>query len=672
MLISTLNSLVLSASVAILVTFTTAAPTPPRLDPCGILGAKQFILFAVTYGDVADCYEAIPYNNSNAATTLSTIYTMFNEFYVFRDAALTPDLPAPFSSPPTDIVERLKTISTTEYTRDFQFHDDIRRALNSLYDAHATYNVNCYSKFVFLQPLSFYAPLVNGVQQVRVYSGCNERYQKYSDCRVLTIEGIDALTYIKTWADEEVNYSRDAGVRLNHALSTQAYDPKTKKFVERPSPFSARTNLPDTESLQYEIQCGQAEPVFLDEEWTVYVTNEAPFKDVNSFIHNVCVTEPKAGELTVGDLLAVPAETISHLFNKREGPARHQTQFTFQAPSTEDAALTSFSDDPTFGKLPQQFPGAELIATGNESAFYYLQPDVGVIVISSFRADPRLELPNYINALKTFHARGVTKLVIDLQGNPGGFIKLAANTIQTFFPSNESMSTSLASDLRVTPVIQQVAEASFRKTHNLYDASCFIDFDNKNRPYANNSLFSQPVSYTRSGRTSNYTHRTTLNDPLTPIDPALATFAWTNNASNIRILTDGRCGSACAIVTHLLSNVHKVDAYAVGGTMADQLSMFSFPGGIISNRTVLSRYYADAGLASPLEPFPYSTHIGVTVLEVYAHGSATPLEYDAALYPAAYRVGYTTQNSRNRQVMWEAVATHAWKRNSTVMGSDDF
>ncbi|KAG9062371.1 hypothetical protein KI688_005286 [Linnemannia hyalina] len=251
-------------------------------------------------------------------------------------------------------------------------------------------------------------------------------------------------------------------------------------------------------------------------------------------------------------------------------------------------------------------------------------------------------------------------------------INLAANTIQTFFPSNESMSTSLASDLRATPVIQQVAEASFRKTQTLYDASCFIDFDNKNRPYTNNNLFSQSISYTRSGRTSNYTHRTSLIDLLTPIDPVLSTFAWTNNASNIRILTDGRCGSACAIFTHFLSNVHKVDAYAVGGIKADQLSMFSFPGGIVSNRTVLRRYYTNAGLASPLEPFPYSTHLGVTVLEIYAHGSATPFEYDAALYPAAYRVGYTTQNSRNRQVMWEAVATHAWKRNSTVMECDDF
>ncbi|KAF9543714.1 hypothetical protein EC957_000493 [Mortierella hygrophila] len=568
MLISTLNSLVLSASVAVLLIFTTAAPATPRLDPCGILGAKQFIPNAVTYKDVADCYEAIPYNHANAAKTLSTIYTIFNEFYIFRDAALTPDLPAPFSSPPTDIVERLKTILTTEYTRDFQFHDYIRS-------------------------------------------------QKYPDCRVLTIEGVDALTYIKAWADEEVNFSRDAGVRLNHALSTQSYDPKTNTFVESPSPFSVRTNLPDMESLQYEIQCGQTEPIFLDEEWAIYVANTAPFKDVNSFIHNVCVTEPRAGELTE--------------------PARHQTQFTFQAPSTEDAALTSFSDGPASGKLPQQFPGAELITTGKESAFYHLssQPDVGVIVISSFRADPRLELPNYINALKSFHTRGVTKLVIDLQGNPGGFIKLAANTIQTFFPSNESISTSLASDLRVTPVIQQVAEASFRKTHSLYDASCFIDFDNKNQPYANNSLF-------------------------------------LSLASNIRILTDGRCGSACAIVAHFLSNVHKVDAYAVGGTKAYQLSMFSFPGGIVSNRTVLSRYYADAGLASPLEPFTYSTHLGVTVLEIYAHGSATPLEYDAALYPAAYRVGYTTQNSRNRQVMWEAVAPHAWKRNNTVIEYDDF
>lgn len=56
-------------------------------------------------------YQAIPFNNVSGAATLSTVYTMSNEFYIFRDAALTPDLPEPLSSSPTYIIKRLKTIA---------------------------------------------------------------------------------------------------------------------------------------------------------------------------------------------------------------------------------------------------------------------------------------------------------------------------------------------------------------------------------------------------------------------------------------------------------------------------------------------------------------------------------------------------------------------------------
>jgi hypothetical protein len=145
---SSLRSVVLSASIATLITFTTAAPAPPapapspppvsHLDPCGLLGAKDAT--KITYHDVANCYRAIPFNNANAAVTFSTIHTLFNEFYIFKDSAMVPNLPAPFSSPPTDIIRRLETIGRTNYTSDYQFHDDIRRAINSLYDAHASYS----------------------------------------------------------------------------------------------------------------------------------------------------------------------------------------------------------------------------------------------------------------------------------------------------------------------------------------------------------------------------------------------------------------------------------------------------------------------------------------------------------------------------------------------------
>lgn len=144
MLTSSLRSLVLSASIAVLVTFTNAAPAPPgpppvsHLDPCGILGTKK--PSQVTYRDVANCYRAVPLNSAYAAATFSTVHTLFNEFYVFKDAAMIPSLPAPFSSPPTDIIRKLETIGRTKYTSDYSFHDDIRRAIDSLYDAHSSYS----------------------------------------------------------------------------------------------------------------------------------------------------------------------------------------------------------------------------------------------------------------------------------------------------------------------------------------------------------------------------------------------------------------------------------------------------------------------------------------------------------------------------------------------------
>ncbi|KAF8928809.1 hypothetical protein BGZ47_001419 [Haplosporangium gracile] len=683
MFTSSLKSLVLSASIAALVTFTTAAPAPPapapgpppvnHLDPCGLLGAKK--PSEITYHDVANCYRAIPFNNAYAAATFSTVYTLFNEFYIFKDTAMTPNLPAPFSSPPKDIIKKLETIGRTKYTSDYKFHDDIRRAIDSLYDAHASYSVDCYTQYYFLQNLALYAPVIDNDQTVRVFTDAAASPQRqYEGCLVRTINGVDALTYLKTWADDELNISHDAGVRLNAALSFQRFNLKTRTFQNADSPFSVRFSLPPTESIRYEIQCGTARPVALEEPWRVLSFAKGTFHDVNSFVENICAPQPEpAGSADAED--ALRNDIKGHLLHMREEPAHYKRYLAYKERAAATAAAeaeTKANKDappaphptPAPGPPAQEFAGADLLDAGNGTAFYHLkaQPDVGVLVYHTFDAEPEYEVPNLIRGLKAFHARGVTKLVIDLQGNPGGYVSLAANTVNTFFPSTEFLATNLASDLRITPVIQQLAAASFGKTGGIYDAAQYIDFENQNQVYTDDSLFSQPVNNTRGGRTSQYTHRSTATEALAPTDSALATFAWTNNAANIRILTDGRCGSSCAIVSHFLANVHKVEAYAIGGNNDNALSMYSFAGGTVSSEKNINGFFADVNLTSPLKPLPYASSIGLPILEIYAHGSDVPLEYDAAVYPAAYRMDYTTSNSQDRHVMWGEVASHAWSK----------
>lgn len=169
-----LRSLILSASVATLIVFSNAAPTPsssvsiePTLttgrestptattepvpvphpghpattiaaDACGTLAHTDRT--KLKYKHVVDCYNSIPFDSAQAATTLATVLTIFKDYYVFTDSALARTAPAPFVNAPHDIVGELEKIGRQKYTSDYKFHNDILTAVTGLGDAHAAYS----------------------------------------------------------------------------------------------------------------------------------------------------------------------------------------------------------------------------------------------------------------------------------------------------------------------------------------------------------------------------------------------------------------------------------------------------------------------------------------------------------------------------------------------------
>lgn len=133
-------SLISATLVALISIFSiSAAPTPPNSDACGSLSKKTRDPTTLTYKDVASCYTSIPYNATIAKTTLDTVIPLFRDYYVFRDSALTPDLKAPFSSAPVDVLKELDMLRTKEFESDFEFHSTVSRVIDSLHDAHASY-----------------------------------------------------------------------------------------------------------------------------------------------------------------------------------------------------------------------------------------------------------------------------------------------------------------------------------------------------------------------------------------------------------------------------------------------------------------------------------------------------------------------------------------------------
>jgi hypothetical protein len=127
------KSLILSVTLA---TLALAAPASTH-DPCTHLGSLDPI--NVKYENVAACLHYIPFNQTNAAATLDTMYKLYDGFSIFKDYALTPNLELPFTSPPVYILAEFKKIGNTKYTSDYAFHNDIQTSVKKLNDAHSAY-----------------------------------------------------------------------------------------------------------------------------------------------------------------------------------------------------------------------------------------------------------------------------------------------------------------------------------------------------------------------------------------------------------------------------------------------------------------------------------------------------------------------------------------------------
>ncbi|KAG0197942.1 hypothetical protein BGX28_008574 [Mortierella sp. GBA30] len=632
-----LSGLILTVSLATISTFGAAVG---NLDACGSLSAKNGN--GITYADVESCYKSIPLKRDVASSTLQTVYTLMSDYYIFRDSALTP-LQKPFTSAPVDILRELRRMAASGYANDFSFHTALSTKLDSLHDAHVSYGVQCYRSYKFTQNLVLYAPVVNGKQSIRVYKDFQNR--GYEDCAVQMVDGQDAIKYLMDWS-VRLSVSKDAGVRLNEAIATQHYDARRKEFVLVAGSFAERNTLPEKSNVEYRLQCG-SRSIRLRETWKVIPQTRENFQNAQEYVSKVCVPPPP--------------KSNKNGIHKRELFPEPEEYPLLHMPKR--AALLDFMPLSPRADAAAEFADATRINTGNASVIYQLksQPDVGVIVIPSHMPSDRAgEFKSLLQGMSALHQRNVTKLIIDFQGNGGGYVNYASLLVNAFFPSKGAQDFALPKDLRVTKSIQDLSTGAFKSRFaSHYDASHYIDIRTK-KPYTSNDMFLRPLTRTRNGRQAQYSQPTTdIAQSLPKID-LLNSFAWSDKPNNIRILTDGRCGSSCALSTHYFHALRKVPVVAVGGLKDQPLSMFSFAGGSVTSlKNIMIAYHA-ANMKSPVNPLLYTGTFGLPIVEVFAHNRNVPLEYDVSQHSADLHLDYDTKNARSRDTMWNQVAARAW------------
>ncbi|KAI1288804.1 hypothetical protein EDD11_009651 [Mortierella claussenii] len=633
----------------------TVAVAGPALPGCSDLAAKQGI--NITYGDVKKCYDSVPFNTAIARSTIETVTKLFDEYYISRDWATTPHLPEPFESDPVDIVAKLKKIGRTGYTSDRKFHMDIYEAIESLHDGHAVYGPYCYSAYLFVQPLNLYAPVINDKQVLKVYKDNLNR--GYEDCDVIRIDGKDAMDQIKKRA-RVLMTSKDPNVRFNEALASMAYNQQAGTFVTIPGQFASRLSLPNHPSIRYELKCIRSKKIIsVDDAWVI--TPQAPwqFTDTDSYYKSVCLAPlgPTASPIAKRglDFMSLKRHDEAYAFSKQvlEGPAQG-------APPLDLAPV---------------YPLATKIGAGNSTAFYQLMdhPTVGVAVLYVMSID-FAEIDFMYQSLETLYKKGVTDIIIDVVGGNGGYANVGPDFAQIFFPNKRHLDKAARMNFRVTPSVQKLSGKVFNSTDGgmshvgnmfstqgggFYDASRFFDFG-KSRTYTDTSLFKDTVTESYHGRKAIYTKLTSYQPHTHPVRPNVTKYPWTNNPSHLRIVTDGRCISACANAIYFLANQYKVKSYGIGGSPGQPLSKYAYAAGAATYIEKFQAMFTFANITSPVKDLPYQATMGWTMAEIFAPGSKLPLEFDAARHPADYRLNYDPINARSREAMWNQVAKAAW------------
>ncbi|KAF9959788.1 hypothetical protein BGZ70_008755 [Mortierella alpina] len=603
-------------------------------DHCSLLAKAK--PGRITYQEVANCYRSIDFNLKQAKATIETLTTFYNDAFVFRDVALTPNLKSPLTASPVDAMEGLKRIGQKRYRNDFDFHQDLSLFAMSFNDAHVTYAPQCYSSYIFLQPLYLYAPVINDSQSVRVRHDATK--SGLEDCEVVRINGQNARDIIQRWADKHTGFSKDAGVRFNHALASKLYWPDTKIWLDVPGMFSFRYRLPETQFIDYELKCdGQYSRKFRGQWKVIPMAPEGSFSDKTSFVSNLCM---------------------------------HSTSNETTEPAVEPGVLTTVlgslyeSEHGRPDTSLKDLPDAKLWASNNTAAYQLKSmPHVGVLVVPTMEIVSQTEIPSIQGYMTLLANQGVTHIIIDMSGNFGGEEEFASLLPGVFFKSHDKSIHAHRTRFRVTPAIQALAEANLRDLnpkHSTYwdprelaDTATFT-------PFKTNPFITGVEDLAFNGRSAAFSQEV-FNDYDQEIIDSTLSYPWSNDASKITILTDGQCGSACGMTSDYFVHRHGVKAVAVGGHHNTPLSMFSFPGASVLDTDSYVESFEKLGLKPTFQRLPYENSVSVGVTMVYSDNDTVPLEYNSARFPAAFRLDYNPAIARNQDQLWAAVARAAWK-----------
>ncbi|KAL0065781.1 hypothetical protein AAF712_007269 [Marasmius tenuissimus] len=623
-----------------------AAPSAAA-DPCTKIAGKNF----VPPSDALACEKSFPFNETLRQNVLTTVSRVFN-FYTFENYYL--DSPAPFQESTINIRAALNRLNTTSYQTDYDFNKDLFDFTTQLNDGHTRWLPDCLGYFQNILPTPIVSLEQNGEQAIYVapdavefisllgdeYTGYFEsigfNWARLAGAKVTAIEDQDPYDYVDFIAKTVSGNFLDHGVRVNSVFSN--YRIANADYSQRLGDLAGPTGVERT-SLKLKLI-----PLDTKVEETVTVPYLArflgfSFTDKDSYWANNCA----AGPFTNGENRRLQASFAPRKRLQPKGAIIDKAH-------TVNIVLPG----PFRPKLP-------LVAGSSDVLKNYILPDgkTGVMFVGSFSPSGDTGFNDFqadvVAATGTFKAAGVTRLLIDVSNNSGGFVCLGQFLFQ-YLAGAKIGYPGFVTSIRGNELAKRLVAANIAlgndDTLSFYSAEQWA-FLNGTRMSSSYNYIDPTQPFTINGvsdPTSQRFHDTCETISFTQTVPDEPPF----DPSNIAIVGNGNCASTCATFITLMNERLGTKIAVFGGRPGQNIEFKGMAGNQVLDWVDLDGDIKTAGLKNdPLAPpdLLVSANIRHNWRTAWSWlDENKPIAYLSE--PPKFRFAYTHDTYNNPQNLW--------------------
>ncbi|KAF8327612.1 uncharacterized protein EI90DRAFT_3146311 [Cantharellus anzutake] len=631
-------------------------------DPCVKIAGHSYVAPA----DALACMRSFPYNETLKKNVLAVVSGAL-DFFTFEAEQI--HSPPPFQESSVNLRSELARIKATKYPTDYDFNKDLFDTINRLNDGHTLWLPFCYwASFQNIIPAPVVSLSVDGVQNVYIapdtvafisqlgalftsyYDSINFDWKRYAGAKVLEIGGMPAYSYIDHIASTVSGNYLDHGIRVNSVFSGYriASNSWSQRLGDLAGPF-----FPTLTSLEFKlIRVNSARVETVKFPYRAAYINSGTFTDSASYWKANCAVtattngqsyypsdaETQQGFVKIEDHDSIVARRVLKMVGAKKEP------MDIGRPSG-------------VGLPAPQWPTAPLQAGTGVLKSYILpdKPGVGVMMVGSFEPRGFVQFQqDVIDSLSKFRAAKVTKLIIDVSNNGGGYVCLGEYLhlalVGSSFGYGGFTTSHRANDLARVVVAADI-KRGVNASISFYAPDNYAFLNGTPLPKTYNYM-EPPVSHQVNGLREPVGQRI-LDNSCTPFKVALPPKPYFK-AENIVIVGNGNCASTCAQFTTVMRERHNVKMVVFGGKPGEPMEYKGMAGNQVLDWPDLNSELLTAGVKTNPQAPPdliINGDIRINWRTAYSwKDQNTPIAFRSDRAP--YRFPYTPDIVHTPQALW--------------------